>query len=658
MKKMTLAKQIRLTFSIVVVLILLCSTTINIVTIVADTIEVASNTSVSTAQIAANSIQASLVEKTSLIEGLAIQFSGGLEKGSITDSALQGYLATQANSRDGITEMYFGNANNTLISSSGWTPTEGYTVTSRDWYIGAINTDGIFVTEPYVDVMSGDATITLSKKILSSTNQIMGVLAVDVYLNDIQQLLISIGDANNGQVFVITDSGDVVVHPVQAYMPTASEIKNIGNVSSTYADLLKVADGEVLRIQNSQDEAFYSSMQRIEGTPFKIISTYPASEVFEAIMFEVQACIILLVGSFLFVWLVIAVIVKRYISPLEDVVKALNEIKNGNLHVDTTHIPTPNQETFDLVGSLQVVSSTLTLYINEIDQVLESFADGDFTIEPQQNYIGDFGKIKVSLLNIAMHLKALLSNTQSSTNEISLGSGQIAHSAQDLAQLTIDQCALITDFKQETVQVAEDIINIIEDINKSYKIADAMASKAEHGATQGQHLAEAMQMISKSNSEMTAVIKSIEDVADQTNLLALNAAIEAARAGETGRGFAIVASEVRDLSVRTAELVKNIYGMINENIDSLEKGEALVEVAVVALDDIAVSSDETRNVSKSVSDSAVTQKDALHRIIENVERLEMEMSKNAGISEENVAISQELAAQSDTLKDQLSHFVI
>ncbi len=418
------------------------------------------------------------------------------------------------------------------------------------------------------------------------------------------------------------------------------------------------ADGAVIKIENGHGDDYYSSVRSIEDTPFKVVANYPASEVRVNIFEEVWTCIILLTVGFLVVWLVIVIVIKRFIAPLEDVVKALDEIKNGNLNVQTAHIQMPNKEITNLVNSLQVVSSTMTLYVNEIDEVLDSFADGDFTKEPKQTYIGDFGKIKVSLLNISKHLKELLSNTQSSTNEISTGSNQIACSAQELAQLTIDQCSLIKDFKQETVQVAEDIINIIEDINKSYEIVDAMANKAMHGTSQGKYLAEAMQLISKSNSEMTAVIKSIEDIAEQTNLLALNAAIEAARAGESGRGFAVVASEVRDLSLKTAEIVNSIYIMINDNIQSITKGEEFVEIAVVALDDIAAASEETRNVSKQVSENAVTQKDSLHRIIVNVELLESEMTKNAGISQENVAISQELEAQLETLKDQLSHFVI
>ncbi|OON92170.1 MAG: hypothetical protein ATN34_04095 [Epulopiscium sp. Nele67-Bin002] len=658
MKKLTLGTQIRLIFSVVVIGILLCSTTFNIVDIIFDTIEVASNTSVNEAQIAANELKASLVERTSLIEGLAIQFSGGLERGSITNEALQGYLSTQTNSRTNINEMYFGKTNNELISSSGWSPDASYDVISRDWYVGAINTSGIYITAPYVDAMSGEATITLSKKVLSSTNEVLGVLAIDVYLDEIRDSLIGVSNSSEGYVFMIMDDGTVVAHPFEEYMPKLNSNMNLVEINDSYSAMLTLADGAVIKIENGHGDDYYSSVRSIEDTPFKVVANYPASEVRVNIFEEVWTCIILLTVGFLVVWLVIVIVIKKFIAPLEDVVKALDEIKNGNLNVQTAHIQMPNKEITNLVNSLQVVSSTMTLYVNEIDEVLDSFADGDFTKEPKQTYIGDFGKIKVSLLNISKHLKELLSNTQSSTSEISTGSNQIACSAQELAQLTIDQCALIKDFKQETVQVAEDIINIIEDINKSYEIVDAMANKAMHGTSQGKYLVEAMQLISKSNSEMTAVIKSIEDIAEQTNLLALNAAIEAARAGESGRGFAVVASEVRDLSLKTAEIVNSIYIMINDNIQSITKGEEFVEIAVVALDDIAVASEETRNVSKQVSENAVTQKDSLHRIIVNVELLESEMTKNAGISQENVAISQELEAQLETLKDQLSHFVI
>ncbi|OON91709.1 MAG: hypothetical protein ATN34_01525, partial [Epulopiscium sp. Nele67-Bin002] len=540
----------------------------------------------------------------------------------------------------------------------GWVPEPGYNVTNRDWYIGALNETGINVTTPYVDALSGEAIISISKQVKNTSNQIVGVLAIDVYLEEFREELIILSNNSAGYVFMITEDGTVIAHPNEDYMPKIDGLFNLSSVSTSYASVVSVADNTVTKITNAEGDTYYSAVQTIPDTPFKIVVNYPSSQVSTAIWKEVGMSIAVLIGSLTLIWCVIAVLVKKYILPLEDVVVALDEIKNGNLNIQTSHIRTPNLETEKLVNSLQVVSDTLNMYINEINHILDSFADGDFTIEPKQNYIGDFVKIKVSLLNISKHLKELLFNTQSSTNEISTGSKQIAISAQDLAQLTVDQCELITDFKQETVKVAEDVINIIEDIDKSYGIADAMADKALHGTAQGNNLSEAMQLIKTSNREMTEVIKSIADIADQTNLLALNAAIEAARAGDAGRGFAIVAREIRDLSTKTAEIVNNIYDMINDNIDSLAKGEELVGITAAALTEISNASEETRNVARQVSETAVTQKDALNRMIVAVERLESAMTKNASISEGNVLISEELEAQLNSLKHQLAHFVI
>ncbi|OOB77637.1 MAG: hypothetical protein BEN18_10045 [Epulopiscium sp. Nuni2H_MBin001] len=660
MKKITLGRQIRTAFCGVMVIILLCSTMFNIATIIKDSIEVATSTSIDEAKIAAHGLNVELTAKISLIEALAIQFSGGLERGSITDQTLQGYLETHAKSRTSVLDMYFANSDSKVVGTQGITPAGelGFDITTRDWYMGAVNTNDIYVTTPYLDVTTGQSAITLAKAILASNNSVIGVLAIDISLDTLQSELINLASENDGFTFMITTDGIVVAHPNNDYMPQIDSYSNIADVSESYSRILTLADGVMTKVENSEGDTYYSSVRTIEGTPFKIVSNYPASNVMNAIITEVIASIALLITGLALIWVVIAIIVKKCIAPLELVVIALDEIKHGNLKVDTTHIATPNLETEKLVLSLQVVSSTITSYINEIDKILDSFADCDFTPEPKQNYIGDFGKIKVSLTKISDHLKELLSNTQASTTEISTGANQIATSAQDLSSLTISQCELITDFKQETVRVAEDIISIIEDIDKNHETADIMANKALHGTEQGKRLVNAMQLISKSNKEMTEVIKSIEDIADQTDLLALNAAIEAARAGEAGKGFAIVAREIRELSTKTTSIVNDIYGMINENIASLEKGEELVEIAVLALDDIALASEETRNVSKHVSENAITQKDSLHRIIINVELLEKEMSKNASISQENVAISEEVEAQLDTLNNQLSHFVI
>ncbi|OOB76845.1 MAG: hypothetical protein BEN19_03750 [Epulopiscium sp. Nuni2H_MBin003] len=658
MKKRTLGNQIRIAFSGVVVIILLISTIFNIASIVSDTISTASTTAVNEAKIAANGINTSITEKTALIEGLAIQFGSGIENGIIDEDILQEYLLLQVERLDSILDIYFSTPSNSIIGTTGWSPYLDFDITVRPWYIGAISTSGVYISDPYLDVATNIPSITLSKHVQYTNGQTIGVLAIDISLADMRDELLNLSAGNDGYVFMINEEGTIVLHPNEEYMPKEDSTFNIASISTSYADLLNQVEGVISKVINYQGDAYYSAVRTIPDTPFKIVANYSASAVSDAIWSEIFMSVVLTVGSLLLVMIVIQLIVKKYISPLESVVGALDQIKNGNLNVQTSNIATPNQEIEKLVLSLQVVSSTITLYINEIDQVLDAFASGNFTKNPKQNYIGDFGKIKISLLNISQQLAELLSNTQLSANEISVGTKKIAASAQTLSVTTVEQGSLITDFKQDTVQVAEDIINIIADIDKSYELTDTMTNKALIGTEKGKNLANAMQLISTSIHELTEVIKSIEDIASQTNLLALNAAIEAARAGEAGKGFAIVASEVRELSNKSTAIVNDIYGMINENIELLGKGEELVTIAVEALDDIASASVETRHVSKQVSDSAVNQKESLNRIIINVEQLESEMTKNVAISQENVSISEDLEVQLENLKQQLSKFVI
>ncbi len=658
MSKLTLGNQIRIAFTTLVVIILLCSTIFSVISIVTDSVDMATTIALNEAEIAANKIDVGISEKIAVLETLAVQFSNGLARGSIDYPTLLNYLILQSESRENLGDLYFGTSNNILLSSNGWTPPADYNVLDRDWYVGATQTNGIYVTDAYVDTMSGDAIISISKQLFDSSNNTLGVLCVDIYLSEFHLELIELSSGDSGYVFIITYDGDIIAHPDKTYMPQINNTYNVKDISQTYGNIINVADGNLIQITNGSGEEYFSTVTSIDGTPFKIVSNYPTAEITTTIIEQVSMAVALLIGSILLVWVIINIMVKKFISPIEKVALALDEIKSGNLKVDTAHIDTPNVETANLVASLQVVSSTITAYINEIDNILSRFADGDFTVQPKQQYIGDFQMIKVSLENISLHLRELLSSTHASTSEISIGANQIATSAQDLAQLTINQCSLIMDFKQDTVGVAEDIISIIEEIDHSYEFANIMVGKASEGTKRGQDLVEAMHLISAANKDLIAGVKSIEGIADQTNLLALNAAIEAARAGDAGRGFAIVANEVRDLSTKTAEIVNNIYEMINANIESLSKGEDLVDLTVEALEDISGTSEQSLSVSKTVFESAINQKEALQRIIINVEKLEGEMGKNTGISQENVAISQELEAQLIGLESQLSNFNI
>ncbi len=327
-------------------------------------------------------------------------------------------------------------------------------------------------------------------------------------------------------------------------------------------------------------------------------------------------------------------------------------------YIDASYIPTPNEETYNLVNALSILSVTISAYISEISTILDEFSEGNFKTVPKQNYIGDFQPIQESLVSISTTLKQLISNSQVATPDVTNAAAKISQSAEELAQLTVEQSDLISSFKSETIEVTQSVINIIEGMDKSHEIAQEMADTAVEGKAVGADLVNAMNTIDTSTREVISVIKSIEDIASQTNLLALNAAIEAARSGEAGKGFAIVASEIRELSIKTASIVAEIYDKIHANLAYLDKGGIMVGLTADMLDNIITKSTINLDTSKQVLHSAAEQKDSLHQMINRTEYLEAELSKNAHISTNNLDISHDLMTQSEILKEQLGIFSV
>ncbi|ONI41250.1 hypothetical protein AN639_09875 [Candidatus Epulonipiscium fishelsonii] len=659
MKKKTISSQLKRTFILFMMLILAISTISRIITILFDSVDVAETISNGNARLLSANIEGELLENKSLLNAISIQLGAWLEWIAIPDDekSIENSLKAQAIDED-VTLIYLVGHNNEFVSSNGWRPDPNLDLSTREWYVGAQNTDDIYVTQPYTDNATGDLIISLSKKVISSSGKNIGIVVMDIRLNDIRNIILDLAQKEETMAFMIDNKGNIIIHPDESFMPNDAGMTSVDTQGDNYMSLLEAPANTVLLTKNIDNKLYYIATDDISGSNFKIITHYPAQHVWDDIQFEMFTCLIIVLFSITIVSIAMNKVVEKYTSPISDVVTALDQIKNGNLTIQTENIKKPNKEIENLVSSLEVVSNTITSYITDIDEVLDSFSNGNFTKVPSQTYIGDFSKIKVSLNNISTKLKYLIFNTQQSTKEVTSAVDHIAGSAQNLANLTLEQSSLILNFKQDTVQVSNDIINIIEDINQNYITAEDMSNKAVGGKQIGSELVHSIHAITTSIRDMAEVIHSIEEIASQTNLLALNAAIESARAGESGKGFAIVAGEIRDLSIKTSEIVKNVFDMIQENLSNIEQGEHMVEVTVNSLANIALASNQTRDMSKQVSENALTQKDALQRIILNVEKLEAEMSKNTGISEENLDISENLEQLLQNLKSQIEQFII
>ena len=339
---------------------------------------------------------------------------------------------------------------------------------------------------------------------------------------------------------------------------------------------------------------------------------------------------------------------------VKEITAVMQSMSNGDLHVSVTSEYAG--QLGDLAQAVNLTSKRLGTVVGEITQHMTQMSGGDFSLEDAREFRGDFASLSTSINRILSSLNNLLGQINIAADQVSVGSGQVSAASQALAQGATEQASSIEELTSTITEISSQIQENAENARTASGISDEVSGDAQRGNEHMKQMLASMNEINEGSSNISKIIKVIDDIAFQTNILALNAAVEAARAGQAGKGFAVVAEEVRNLAEKSAKAAKETAALIETNIEKVGNGTKIANETAAELNKIVGGIEKSASLIGSIAEASNQQAAAISQIDTGIEQVSQVVQTNSATAEESAASSEELSGQADSLKQLINQF--
>ena len=268
----------------------------------------------------------------------------------------------------------------------------------------------------------------------------------------------------------------------------------------------------------------------------------------------------------------------------------------------------------------------------------------------------DKDSVGLALQEMTTNLNEVLGQTKLTSIEISQGSYHVSETSAALSEGASAQAVSLENISASLNQLSTQIGDNAQSANQAQELATLAQSSAEQGIQKMETMIAAMAEISLASESIADFINTIDDIADQTNLLALNAAIEAARAGEQGRGFAVVADEVRQLAARSTTAAEETSKLIASSVEKTKNGSLIATQTAESLKSIFESVSQTNVLVEQIALASNEQAIGAEEINKGVSEVDSVTKQNNSTAQESAAAAEQLSQQAELLKSMLSRF--
>ena len=453
---------------------------------------------------------------------------------------------------------------------------------------------------------------------------------------------------------------DTGIVPDSSYEEYATALSEWGNVG--YSIMEEVQNGNKEQAVNEIFDDCVPALNNLVQLAIKLddITDEVKAQAARTTYIFTFAGIVCIIVCLAFAWMLTGKTSKRVLEtilePLRAVEDVAKELTEGNLHSTLEY--RSEDEIGRLAHSMRKSIRILGSYVDDIGRAMKLFAEGNFDVQPEVEWKGDFVGILDSFMMFEKSIADTIKGIQNVSNEVSSAAEQVASSSNDLADGATNQAAVVEELTATVAGVSEQVERNSQSAKEISARVDKLGNAILESNGKMHEMVDSMNEISDASKEIDKIIATINEIASQTNLLALNASIEAARAGEAGRGFAVVANQVNVLADQSAQAAKESSALIESSVRAVEKGMVIAGQTATQLEAVADNSKTITEEVTNIAETLETQTSEIQQINEGIEQINDVVQTNSATAEECAASSEEMSSEAENLREMIRKFKI
>ncbi len=547
--------------------------------------------------------------------------------------ALKGVMESNQN----IQNVYMGTATKAFYRYPKAELAAGFDPTSRPWYKSAVENKGkVVIGEPYISASTGKMIVSISKAV-EKGGQIVGVVSMDIDFAALSKDLSQIKIGNNGYAMLIDKSGTILTHPDEkvigtndlSKLPLWSEIKSKGTGFTT-----SLYNGELS----------YVVFVKSPLTGWTMLGSLDVDELGKDTRIMLEMLIIFLVLAGLAA-LVLSIVISNSLSSNVKKIKNVMEKASKGDFTEAIHVKTQDEIGF-LARDFNTMISNISDMLRNVEMSSQTVLDTSNNLSAMtEQTSASVGQVSKAIDEISQGSVAQASSTQeaaSEMGELSEGLGQISNSTAEMNNIS------------ESTRILS---------NKGLEIVKFLMDKSEETKRTTETVSEIVDDMSRSTEEINKISDTINQITEQTNLLSLNASIEAARAGEAGRGFSVVADEIRKLAEQSKSstgeikrIVEIIKGKSNTAVNAMQKAKSIVIAQDKTVEETTEIFNEIYSSINNLMDMVYSVKEQVLSINKQKDEVSRQIESISSTSQETAAASQEVSASAEEINATMDEF--